>query len=372
MRRRIIGKYMFFLILCIFFSAMFFTNTYANDIDDYDFSEINEQMQEYDIDFKTMAKLVIEGKINEAFVKICKSIAANIFFDFSYQKELIIKIILIGLAGAVFCSLTKSFSSLQVSVTGSFVAKLVLFTIITSGYIYSLAIVNEQLENIIDFMQVLIPTYTCAIAFGNGSFTALAFYEVVMFVIFLVDKLIMKLIIPAINVYMIINLMNYLTDDNLFSKFTELIKEIIGWMNKSLIGIVIGLNVIKGLINPILDSLKGTAINKAISLIPGAGNVINAVTSVVIGSGILIKNTIGVTAMIILFIFCIIPVIKLFVFAYGCMAACALLEPIADKTYIGCINGMHESVKMMMVCLINVLVLFLLTIALVCFSQAKF
>lgn len=36
--------------------------------------------------------------------------------------------------------------------------------------------------------------------------------------------------------------------------------------------------------------------------------------------------------MLVIIMLCAIPVIKLFVFAYGCKAAGAFLEPVAEKT----------------------------------------
>lgn len=128
------------------------------------------------------------------------------------------------------------------------------------------------------------------------------------------------------------------------------------------------MNVIKGLISPMLDSLKGTAITKLAGMIPGAGGAVDAVAGMVLGSGVLIKNSIGVAAMCVIVMLCAIPVIKLFVFAYGCKAAGAFLEPVADKNYTECINGMYEGVRLLMVSSMNVGIMFLITLAIVCAS----
>ena len=133
-------------------------------------------------------------------------------------------------------------------------------------------------------------------------------------------------------------------------------------------GTVIGLNAIKGLISPMLDSLKGTAVTRLVGMIPGAGTAVDAVTGVILGSGALIKNSMGVAAMLVIIMLCAIPVIKLFVFAYGCKAAGAFLEPVAEKNYTECINGMHEGVKLLMVSSMNAGIMFLVTLAIVCVS----
>ena len=176
------------------------------------------------------------------------------------------------------------------------------------------------------------------------------------------------MVLPGTTVYMLVNMMNYISRDNIFGRLSELIKELLEWTNKVLLGTVIGLNAIKGLISPMLDSLKGTAITRLVGMIPGAGTAVDAVTGVILGSGALIKNSMGVAAMLVIIMLCAIPVIKLFVFAYGCKAAGAFLEPVAEKNYTECINGMHEGVKLLMVSSMNAGIMFLVTLAIVCAS----
>ena len=229
-------------------------------------------------------------------------------------------------------------------------------------------VAGELLESIIEFMEVLIPTYAIVITAGSGSAGAVAFYEMAMFLIVLVDKVILKVIIPGSAVYMIINMMNYLSKDNMFGKLAELIKELLEWTNKALFGVVIGLNIIKGLISPMIDSLKGTAFTKFVGMIPGAGTAIDAVAGIVIGSGALIKNSIGAAAMIVIVMLCAMPAVKLFVFSYGCKAAGAFLEPVADKSYTECVNGMHEGISLLMMSSVNAGIMVLITIAMVCAS----
>lgn len=53
---------------------------------------------------------------------------------------------------------------------------------------------------------------------------------------------------------------------------------------------VIGINVIRSLINPIVDSMKVGTMWKVMQSIPGIGNTLNSVSSVVFASGTLIKT----------------------------------------------------------------------------------
>lgn len=341
---------------------------YAVEVDDCDYSGIEDTLSDYDIDFEELIKLAMEGNLTQALRMAATSCTYRLFSGFFEQRTLFVKLFLLGIIGAIFKNLAGTFFEAGIAGTGSYIIQLALMAVMTSGIHWAVGVAQELLSAVVEFMQALIPTYSIVITAGSGSAGAVAFYELAMFLILIVDKILLNVVIPGTTIYMLINMMNYISKDSIFGKLSELIKELLEWTNKALFGVVIGLNVIKGLISPMLDSLKGTAVNKIVGMIPGAGDAIDAVAGIVLGSGALIKNSIGVAAMCVIVMLCAIPVIKLFVFAYGCKAAGAFLEPVADKNYTECINGMHEGVKLLMISSMNVGIMFLVTLAIVCSS----
>lgn len=335
---------------------------------DYNYDEIDTSIEEYDIDFKYLVELVMAGKYSQALRAASMSAVSGVLDGFYEQKTIFLKLFLLGIVGAVFKNLAAVFFEAGVARTGSYIIQIALMAVLTSGMYWAAGVARNVLDSIVEFMQVLIPTYAVVITAGCGSSGAIAFYELAMFLILIVDKVLLHVVLPGTTVYMLVNMMNYISRDNIFGRLSELIKELLEWTNKVLLGTVIGLNAIKGLISPMLDSLKGTAITRLVGMIPGAGTAVDAVTGVILGSGALIKNSMGVAAMLVIIMLCAIPVIKLFVFAYGCKAAGAFLEPVAEKNYTECINGMHEGVKLLMVSSMNAGIMFLVTLAIVCAS----
>ncbi len=157
-------------------------------------------------------------------------------------------------------------------------------------------------------------------------------------------------------------------DSEFFTKAGELIKTIIEWTLKSLMTFVIGINVIRSLINPIVDSMKVGTMWKVMQSIPGIGNTLNSVSSVVFASGTLIKNGIGISAMIAILVICFIPVVKTSVIAISYKGVSAILEPVSDKRIVNSINTIHISFCLMLKTLLYATVFFILTIAIICAS----
>ena len=176
-----------------------------------------------------------------------------------------------------------------------------------------------------------------------------------------------KIVFPIIQLYVVLGLVNNLLEEDYFSKLGELIKTVVKWLLKSVLAFVVGLNAVKSMLAPVTDSVASTALQRGFSAIPG-GQAVNAVSGVVIGSGILIKNAIGVGGMLLLVASVSVPILKMgvFILSYKCMAA--ILQPISDKRMIQGIQSISEGGQMLITSVLTVIVLFLLSIAIVAVS----
>ena len=131
-------------------------------------------------------------------------------------------------------------------------------------------------------------------------------------------------------------------------------------------GIVLGLNVIQGMILPYVDAVKNSTLEKALEAVPVVGKGAGVVTKMVLGSGILIKNTMGVAAVIILAAMILIPVIKLLLLAFMYQCAAAAMEPVCDKRLVSCLGAVAEGHKILIRLVVSSFALFVLVIAVVC------
>ena len=184
---------------------------------------------------------------------------------FAGQRELWLRILILVLAAAL---LLKNFQVLSSQIASA-------------------------LEGILGFMKALVPAYYLAIATASGASSAAMFYQIVLIAISLVENLLVYLILPGIQIYVLISLVNQLSKEDFLSHMAELLKSCISWIMKTALGLVIGMQVTRNLISPALDSLRRTVIGKTASAIPVVGDAIDSVTEMVIGSAVLIRNCVG-------------------------------------------------------------------------------
>ncbi|MDF2590200.1 MAG: hypothetical protein K0S41_4041, partial [Anaerocolumna sp.] len=165
-----------------------------------------------------------------------------------------------------------------------------------------------------------------------------------------------------------VSMANNITKEDFLSKLTELLSQIVKWLLKSLLALVVGFNTIQGLILPVADHIKKSTLLKAAGAIPGVGDVLGTVTESVIGAGILLKNAIGVAGVVVIIIVCAIPVLKLTVTTLIYRVSSAAVQPISDKRMLNCVVASAEASTLLLQTILVGGVLFLLTITIIAAS----
>ena len=123
----------------------------------------------------------------------------------------------------------------------------------------------------------------------------------------------------------------------MFTKMSELIHDVVKFVMKTMFGIMMGLNVIQGLVVPITSQLESSAIIKLSGAIPGVGSTISSVTSTILLAGNLVKNSVGAVGIIAVLFYCGIPLLRLVVNRFGFQFIGALIQPVSDSRITACI-----------------------------------
>ena len=122
------------------------------------------------------------------------------------------------IAGRHSFSLMAGFSSVleerQIGEVSFYIVYLFLFVLLLKNFESFASQIGEILEKITEFMRVLLPAYFLALSASDGISTAGIFYQMIIGIIFLVEHLILKILLPGVRFYFLIELMNYLTKKN--------------------------------------------------------------------------------------------------------------------------------------------------------------
>ncbi len=336
----------------------------------YDYSEIQNVIDNVmdggnKFNFNDYINRLMSGQEPFSLKDIMGQLVKSIKGEIQANIGTFISLTTIALIAALFTNLSMAFKNNQVSETGYYITYLLLFGVLISSFILASGIAAATIGTILDFMKALVPTYLMSVAFCTGPTTSLVYYQAALGLITVVDFLILRVIIPMINFYLIIMLVNNMSKEDTLSKLAGLFSTAVNWMLKSMLAAVVGFNVIQGLIVPVADQVKRSVLLKASSALPGVGGAIGGVTETVLGAGVLLKNSIGVAGLIVLITICTVPFIKLLMISVVYKVGSAALQPISDKRFIECISAAAKSASMLLQTVFVGAVLFILSITIV-------
>lgn len=334
-----------------------------------EFEEVNKSIDKIlegeTIDFKEMIMNMIKGKEPLDVEKLLQALVDDAFSQMSYVRKTILHIMIITIAAAILSNFSSVFQNSQISDISFYAVYTLMLTILMKSFVAVSNIAQNAVSALIEFMQSLVPAYYLALSVAGKPSTALIFYQIILMVITGIQLVFVNLIMPLINIYVVLMLVNNLSKEDFLSRLAQLLKGLIEWLLKAMLTIVIGFNVIQSLVAPAIDSFRTTMLNKTVSAIPGVGNAVNAVTDMVIGSAVIIKNGVGAAALIILVIITLTPVIQLWIFSVMYKLSAAVMQPVSDPRMINCIGSVGDGVKLLIKVVSTAFVLFMITIAIV-------
>lgn len=338
-------------------------------MDELEFEDIEDMMSEIfpgeRIGFRDILEIFMTGDFSRGIQVLGKGITEKIFSILAENKEAMLHILVIALIAAVFANFSHVFAAGQAADMGFFVLYLLLITLLLQTFEIMIDSVTSSLQLLTEFMKVLCPVYLMASAVVTGSGTSVVFYNLLLFLIYLVQNIVCCFVIPLIHVYLMIRLMNEISPEPYLDRFADLAGTVIAWILKTMLVGIVGINLIQGLISPALDQVKRSGLQKGLEAIPGIGNTIGGVTEIVLSAVTLIRNGIGVAGAVVCVAICLVPLIQIAVMTLLYKLASALLEPVSDGRITACIAGAGDAAVLLLKTVYTSAVLFLITIVIV-------
>lgn len=343
-------------------------------LEELDFSEIDDSLQklfpDQKISFQEVLNAMLSGNLEETGSLLLHYLKDQLTYEFDNNRKNLVYMLLIAIVAAIFTNFSSALQNRQVSEISFYVLYMLLITMCLTSFKVAMTGMENRIGQVLDFMKVLCPGYFMAVAIAAGSSSSLMFYNLVLLLIYVAEALILNFLLPVINIYIMLQVMNYLLGEDSLSEFADLIRKFISWILKSLLGCVIGMNVIQAMLAPAIDTVKRSTLTKTVEAIPGIGNTFGGITDVVLGTAVLIKNGIGMAGAVILILISAVPVIQMALLTLMYKLGAALVQPVSDKRITGCIRSVSEGYELMLQVLFTTLLLFLITIAVIAASTS--
>lgn len=371
-----IAKILFWSVLFVWMIFLQPQNVMAAEADEIikelDFTDINAQTQDLSekMDFEKMVnKLVTEGTGGLDAGMICEYIADLFFYEITAAKPMFLQMFAIGLLFALYGKVMMTRQG-YVSQMSFFIVYLGVVLLLLQSFALISEVVDQGIDRLVAFMTAFVPLYAATLFCSGNAASAGSFYQLAFGLMYLLELGMKFIFLPGVHVFVLLLLMDNLFEETKLGKMAQLFEDGIRLVLKGGLTAVMGIGVVQSLIVPARDRLSTNSIFNSISAVPGVGNTFGSAAEILLGSGILIKNSIGAAALILLFVIGMTPLLKSFCFSVMYRLTAAFLAPVADSRIAQCVQAAARGCALFCTIQLDALLLFFITISMISVSTS--
>ena len=355
------------------------TSTYAINLTEdtikeqqetFGISDFVEETEKYtddffnDINISDMIDNAITGKIDNSTIlnKILNFLGSEV----KSTLQTLVGILIIVLIHSVLKSVTDNLEDNNISKIIYYVQYILIVTLIMSNFSSLLTTITTTIDDLIGFMNCLVPMLTTLMLYTGSIVTSGMLEPMILFIIGFVGNAIKMLIMPVVSMITVLIIVSKVSDRVQINKLSKFLKSSVVWFLGIILTVFVGVVSLEGNLTSSVDGITAKTAKAAVSnLIPVVGKVLGDSVDSVLGSGIILKNALGVVGVIIIIGICIMPIIKLATLSIMYSIASAVIEPLADSKIVKLLDEMGGIFKLLLAILCSVSVLLIIGITLV-------
>ena len=254
---------------------------------------------------------IMSGQLLEALKKLGDGLSGAVVFQREEFRTLFFTILVLGVAAALFTNFADMFKDHQVSDLAFYFVYLLMIAVLIKFFSQTADTVREMLGGVSTFIKLYIPTYMVAVGSASGAMSATVYYQLLLAVVYLIEWGYLTILLPLVHVYVLLVIINGIWMGEKLALLLELMEKVIKGSVKASVWLVTGFSLLQSMISPVIDSLQFSAVKKALSSMPGIGGLTEGMFEMVVGSAVLVKNSLGLYITLILILICAAPVIKI-------------------------------------------------------------
>lgn len=154
---------------------------------------------------------------------------------------------------------------------------------------------SETVEKLCEYGKLLLPVMTSALAAQGAGTASAALYTGTAVFIALLSRLVARLLVPMVYLYLALAAANSATGESMLKKMADLIKWVLVWCLKTVVTVFTGYLGLTGIITGTTDGAILKVAKSAISTaVPVVGGVLSGAAESVLAGAALVKNAAGI------------------------------------------------------------------------------
>ena len=316
------------------------------------------------IDIGEILNEAIEGKIDNT--TLINRIWTLFGSEVGSTIKILISILVIIIIHSILKSVSESLENESISKLIYYVQYILIVTIIMGNFSEIIKLVQDTANNLVGFMNSLVPLLMALMMYTGSITTSSVIEPIILFIINFIGNMIETLIIPLVLVFTTLVIISKISDQVQVDKLANFLKSGIVWFLGIVLTIFVGIVSLEGTMSASVDGITAKATKAVVSsAVPVVGKILGDAVDTVLGSGVILKNAVGVIGVIIIIGICIMPIIKLAILTFCYKLLGAVTEVIADKKITSLLDQIGDVFKIFLGILSAISVMLIIGTALV-------
>lgn len=329
--------------------------------------QIDREVGSYvpDFSFSTIIEQVRSGDLDLNFTGFLKGLMRFLFHELITHSSLLGRLVVLAVICAVLHNLLDSLNGSTGKLAYT-IAFLVLVAVALSSFTAAVRIAGDAVEQMVGFVQALLPVLLTLLAAIGGIGSAAILHPFIIVALGVLGTLIKDFVFPLIYFSAVLGMVNHISDRIKVSRLAGLLKQVgIGALGVFLT-VFIGFLGLQGVAGAVADSVTiKTAKFMTGAFVPVVGKMFSDAVEVVLGTSLILKNAIGLGGIIILFVLCAFPVIKILAMVIVYRLAAALIQPIGDGNLAETLDTMAGMLTLLFAAVASVGLMFFIAVAVI-------
>lgn len=349
-------------------------------LEDIDFTLIEETIAEFD---NNQVKMFSLGNIKD---KIYSIINGEQAVDYTTMLEVLLNAIMqlivqyvpmfaliigIGIIASLLGQIKSKFNEKSTADIVHFVCFCLIVVIMATSVkrlITSTTSTINSMKNIIDAIFPIILTLMTSL----GEVSSVGVFQPILAIMStIISTVILRVIVPIFIFSFVLNVIGHLSNNIKLDKFNIFLTSIFKWIIGITFTIFFAVISIQGITAGSFDSISiRTAKFTVSSYVPIMGGYLSQGMDLIMASGVLIKNSIGLVGILIIISSILSPILEIAIFSLMLKAVSAILQPLNNNRITNFLHNSSKSIIMLSTCIIVVSFMYFLCIGM-CMASAN-
>ncbi|MBM7855483.1 stage III sporulation protein AE [Desulfohalotomaculum tongense] len=318
------------------------------------------------LDFRSLTAKLARGELEWNISEVFNWLIKFIFNEVLANLLLLGKLVVLAIITAVLQNLMTAFEKATVGKIAYFICYLVLITLAVGTFTLTINIGREAVDNMVIFMQALLPLLLTLLAAMGGIASSTLFHPIILGSITVMGTVIKNVVLPLIFFAAVLSVVNGVSAKFKVSRMADLFKTagmtILGLCSTVFMGIL----AVQGVAGSVSDGVAlRTAKFTTDAFVPVVGGTLSDALEAVMGSALLMKNAVGVAGVVVIALLTVLPLVKILAIAFVYRLAGAVVQPVGDGQMADCLTGLGNSLIMVFGAVATVGLLFFFAITIV-------